>query len=149
TIALDRAGITGPDGASHHGMWDGSLLQLVPGLRIAAPRDATRIAELLNEAVNITDAPTVLRYPKGKTGAQAEAVGKLGGMDILRHPQPGLAADVLVIGAGPMAVTGLQIAERLAGNGIGASVVDPRWLKPIDEALPLAACQHRLVPILR
>jgi 1-deoxy-D-xylulose-5-phosphate synthase len=148
TIALDRAGITGPDGPSHHGMWDGSLLQLVPGLRIAAPRDATRIAELLNEAVNITDAPAVLRYPKGKTGAQAEAAGKLGGMDVLRYPPPGLGADVLVIGAGPMAVTGLQVAGRLASDGIGATVVDPRWLKPVDEALLPAAGQHRLVAVI-
>ena len=148
TVALDRAGVTGPDGASHHGMWDGSLLQLIPGLRIAAPRDATRIGELLNEAVDVCDGPTVLRYPKGKTGAEADAVGKLGGMDILRFPRPDLAADVLVIGAGPMAVTGLQVADRLAGNGIGAMVVDPRWLKPLDEALLPAACQHRLVVVI-
>jgi 1-deoxy-D-xylulose-5-phosphate synthase len=148
TIALDRAGVTGPDGASHHGMWDGSLLQLVPGLRIAAPRDATRIAELLNEAVNVCDAPTVLRYPKGKVGAQAEAVGRIGGMDILRAVQPGLDAGVLVIGAGPMAVMGLEIADRLADDGIGATVVDPRWLKPIDEALLPAVRRHRLVAVI-
>jgi 1-deoxy-D-xylulose-5-phosphate synthase len=148
TIALDRAGVTGPDGASHHGMWDGSLLQLVPGLRIAAPRDAARIAELLNEAMNVSDAPTVLRYPRGNAGAPAEAVGQLGDMDILRSVQPGLDADVLVIGAGPMAVAGLEIAGRLAGEGIGATVVDPRWLKPIDEALLPAARQHRLVAVI-
>jgi 1-deoxy-D-xylulose-5-phosphate synthase len=148
TIALDRAGVTGPDGASHHGMWDGSLLQLVPGLRIAAPRDATRIAELLDEAVTVADGPTVLRYPKGKTGSEAEAAGRLGSMDVLRYPQPGLAADVLVLGAGPMAVTGLQVADRLASLGIGATVVDPRWLKPVDAALPPAARQHRLVAVV-
>jgi 1-deoxy-D-xylulose-5-phosphate synthase len=148
TIALDRAGVTGPDGASHHGMWDGSLSQLVPGLRIAAPRDATRIAELLNEAVNVSDGPTVLRYPKGKTGTQAEAVGKLGAMDVLRLPRPGLAADVLLIGAGPMAVTGLEVAERLADHGIGVTVVDPRWLKPLDDALVTAARGHRLLVVI-
>jgi len=148
TIALDRAGVTGPDGASHHGMWDGSLLQLVPGLRVAAPRDAARIAELLNEAVAVDDAPTVLRYPKGKTGAQAEAVGKLGGMDVLRYPESGLIADVLVLGAGPMAVTGLQVADRLASSGTGATVVDPRWLKPVDAALVPAAREHRLVAVI-
>jgi 1-deoxy-D-xylulose-5-phosphate synthase len=148
TIALDRAGVTGPDGPSHHGMWDGSLLQVVPGLRIAAPRDATRIGELLNEAVDVSDGPTVLRYPKGKTGAQAEAVGKLGGMDVLRSPRPGLAPGVLLLGAGPMAVTGLQVADRLASDGIGVTVVDPRWLKPVDEALAGAARQHRLVAVI-
>jgi 1-deoxy-D-xylulose-5-phosphate synthase len=148
TIALDRAGITGPDGPSHHGMWDGSLLQIVPGLRIAAPRDASRIAELLNEAVNVDDGPTVLRYPKGKAGAQAEAVGKLGSMDILRFPRPDLTADVLLVGAGPMAVTGAAIADRLATDGIGATVVDPRWLKPLDNAMLPAARQHRMVAVI-
>jgi 1-deoxy-D-xylulose-5-phosphate synthase len=145
TIALDRAGVTGPDGPSHHGMWDGSVLQLVPGLRIAAPRDASRVAELLNEAVEISDGPTVLRYPKGKVGGEVEAVGRLGGMDVLRFPPQDLRSDVLLIGAGPMALTGLEVADRLAGYGIGVTVVDPRWLKPLDEALTSAARQHRLV----
>jgi 1-deoxy-D-xylulose-5-phosphate synthase len=145
TIALDRAGVTGPDGPSHHGMWDGSVLQLVPGLRIAAPRDASRVAELLNEAVEISDGPTALRYPKGKVGGEVEAVGRLGGMDVLRFPRQDLRSDVLLIGAGPMALTGLEVADRLAGYGIGVTVVDPRWLKPLDEALTSAARRHRLV----
>ena len=145
TIALDRAGVTGPDGPSHHGMWDGSVLQLVPGLRIAAPRDASRVAELLNEAVEVSDGPTVLRYPKGKVGGEIEAIGRLGGMDVLRLPRPDLGADVLLIGAGPMALTGLDVADRLAGHGIGVTVVDPRWLKPLDDALAGAARRHQLV----
>jgi len=145
TIALDRAGVTGPDGPSHHGMWDGSVLQLVPGLRIAAPRDASRVAELLNEAVDVSDGPTALRYPKGKVGGEVEAAGRLGGMDVLRYPRQDLAADVLLIGAGPMALTGLEVADHLAGAGIGVTVVDPRWLKPLDEALTGAARRHRLV----
>ncbi|HEX3489945.1 MAG TPA: 1-deoxy-D-xylulose-5-phosphate synthase [Streptosporangiaceae bacterium] len=148
TIALDRAGVTGPDGPSHHGMWDGSLLQLVPGLRVAAPRDATRIVELLNEAVGISDGPTALRYPKGKVGAQAEAAGQLGGMDVLRYPAAGLGADVLLVGVGPMAVTGLEVADRLAGEGVGVTVVDPRWIKPVDGALAVAARDHRLVAVI-
>jgi len=145
TIALDRAGVTGPDGPSHHGMWDGSILQVVPDLRIAAPRDASRVAELLNEAVEYDAGPTVLRYPKGKVGNEVEAAGKLGGMDVLQFPQHGLDADVLLIGAGPMALTGVEVAARLADCGIGATVVDPRWVKPLDEALTGAARQHRLV----
>jgi 1-deoxy-D-xylulose-5-phosphate synthase len=145
TIALDRAGVTGPDGPSHHGMWDGSLLQLVPGLRIAAPRDASRVSELLNEAVEVRDGPTVVRYPKGKVGGEVEAAGKLGGMDVLQYPLADLGADVLLIGVGPMALTGLEVASRLAESGIGATVVDPRWLKPLDEALTGAAQRHRLV----
>jgi 1-deoxy-D-xylulose-5-phosphate synthase len=148
TIALDRAGVTGPDGASHHGMWDGSLLQVVPGLKIAAPRDATRIAELLDEAVGVSDGPTVLRYPRGTVGAEIEAVGKLGRMDVLARPASGSASDVLLIGVGPMAGVGVAAAERLADHGIGVTVVDPRWVKPLDEALLDAAREHRLVVVV-
>jgi len=145
TVVLDRAGVTGPDGASHHGMWDGSILQVVPGLRIAAPRDAARVAELLNEAVAVADGPTVVRFPKGTVGGEAEAVGRLGGMDMLYGPAGTAARDVLLAGAGPMAVMCVQAAARLADQGIGVTVVDPRWVKPVDPALAGAAAEHRLV----
>jgi len=145
TLVLDRAGVTGPDGASHHGMWDGSIMQLVPGMKIAAPRDGKRVAELLNEAVEVSDGPTVVRFPKGKVGGEVEAVAKLGGMDVLREPAEGVGPDVLLVGAGVMAMTGLQVADRLAVHGIGVTVVDPRWTKPVDEALVAAARQHKLV----
>jgi 1-deoxy-D-xylulose-5-phosphate synthase len=146
TFVLDRAGVTGPDGASHHGMWDGSLMQLVPGMKVAAPRDAKRVAELLTEAVEVSDGPTLVRlFGKGKVGGEVEAVAKLGGMDVLREPAEGLGADVLLVGAGPMALTGLEAADRLAVHGIGVTVVDPRWTKPVDEALLGAARRHRLV----
>ncbi len=148
TIALDRAGVTGPDGASHNGMWDGSILQVVPGLRVAAPRDATRVAELLNEAVEVSDGPTVVRYPKGTVGNEAEAVGQLGGMDVLREPGSGTGRDVLLLGAGPMALVCLSAADRLSDQGIGVTVVDPRWLKPVDEAVVDAARGHRLVAVV-
>jgi 1-deoxy-D-xylulose-5-phosphate synthase len=145
TFVLDRAGVTGPDGASHNGMWDGSILQVVPGLRIAVPRDATRLDELLNEAVDISDGPTVLRFPKANVGAEAEAVGKLGTVDVLRTMGPGGAPDVLLIGAGPMAIVCLATADRLADQGIGVTVLDPRWVKPLDGAIAEAARQARLV----
>jgi 1-deoxy-D-xylulose-5-phosphate synthase len=145
TVVLDRAGVTGPDGASHHGMWDGSIMQVIPGLKVAAPRDATRIAELLAEAVAVSDGPTALRFPKGTVGTEAEAVAKLGAMDVLSMPAGGAARDVLLLGAGPMAVICVQAAERLADQGIGVTVVDPRWVKPLDEALVDAAREHRLV----
>jgi len=145
TVVLDRAGVTGPDGASHHGMWDGSILQVVPGLRIAAPRDAARVAELLNEAVAVSDGPTVVRFPKGTVGGEAEAVGRVGGMDMLYEPPAGVSRDVLLAGAGPMAVMCVQAAARLADQGIGVTVVDPRWVKPVDPALAGAAAEHRLV----
>jgi len=145
TFVLDRAGITGPDGASHHGMWDGSILQLVPGLAIAVPRDGTRLAELLREAVAVSDGPTALRFPRGNAVADIPAVARLGGMDVLREPAQGAAADVLLLGAGPMAGVCVKAAGRLADHGIGVTVVDPRWVKPLDEALVGAARAHRLV----
>jgi 1-deoxy-D-xylulose-5-phosphate synthase len=145
TFALDRAGVTGPDGASHNGMWDGSILQVIPGLRIAAPRDAVRLAELLNEAVAVSDGPTVVRYPKGTVGGEAEAVGKLSGMDVLHRPAQDAAPDVLLVGAGPMAITCLETAVRLVDQGIGVTVLDPRWVKPVDGALAEPAAGHRLV----
>jgi 1-deoxy-D-xylulose-5-phosphate synthase len=148
TVTLDRAGVTGPDGASHNGMWDGSILQVVPGIKVAAPRDGSRVAELLNEAVGVSDGPTVVRYPKGTVGAEAEAVGRLGQMDILAVPGAELGEDVLLLGAGPMAVTCVEVAHRLADHGIGVTVVDPRWVKPVDEAVIEAARQHRLVAVV-
>ncbi|HVT67224.1 MAG TPA: 1-deoxy-D-xylulose-5-phosphate synthase [Trebonia sp.] len=148
TVTLDRAGVTGPDGASHNGMWDGSVLQVIPGLRVAAPRDASRIAELLNEAVDVSDGPTVVRWPKGEVGVEAEAVGQLGRMDILAVPAAGTGRDVLLLGAGPMAVTALEVARRLADHGIGVTVVDPRWVKPVDEAVAGEARRHRLVAVV-
>jgi 1-deoxy-D-xylulose-5-phosphate synthase len=148
TVVLDRAGVTGPDGASHNGMWDGSILQVIPGLRIAAPRDGSRISELLNEAVEDSDGPTVVRYPKGTVGPEAEAVGKLGAMDVLAVPADGAAKDVLLLGAGPMAVTCVEVANRLKDHGIGVTVVDPRWVKPVDEAVIAAARQHGLVAVV-
>jgi 1-deoxy-D-xylulose-5-phosphate synthase len=145
TFVLDRAGVTGPDGASHHGMWDGSILQLVPGLRVAVPRDGSRIAELLREAVSVDDGPTALRFPGRLAGPDIPAVSKLGAMDVLRVPADGAARDVLLIGAGSMAGVCVTAAERLADQGIGVTVIDPRWVKPLDPALPDAARQHGLV----
>jgi 1-deoxy-D-xylulose-5-phosphate synthase len=145
TFVLDRAGVTGPDGASHHGMWDGSILQVVPGLRVAVPRDGTRIAELLREAVAISDGPTALRFPGRLTLPDVPAIGKLGTMDVLRQPADPARCDVLLLGAGPMAGVCTQTADRLADHGIGVTVIDPRWVKPLDPALPDAARRAGLV----
>jgi 1-deoxy-D-xylulose-5-phosphate synthase len=145
TFALDRAGITGPDGASHHGMWDGSILQLVPGLRIAVPRDGSRLTELLREAIAIDDGPTALRFPGRLAPADVPAVAQLGSMDVLRLPADPSRRDVLLLGAGPMAGVCAEAADRLADQGIGVTVVDPRWVKPLDAALLDAARQHGLV----
>jgi len=142
TFVLDRAGVTGDDGASHNGMWDMSVFQVVPGLRIAAPRDATRLRELLNEAVEVDDAPTVVRFPKGPPPDDIEAVGKAGGADVLVRTG---TRDVLIVVAGAMAATAVDVAGRLEAQGIGVTVVDPRWVKPVDPALVELSRSHRLV----
>jgi 1-deoxy-D-xylulose-5-phosphate synthase len=142
TFVLDRSGVTGDDGASHNGMWDMSILQVVPGLRIAAPRDAARLRELLREAVRVDDAPTVVRFPKGPPSGDLEAVDRAGGCDVLVRRG---TKDVLVVGIGSMAPTSVEVAERLVAQGIGVTVVDPRWVKPVDPALLRLAREHRLV----
>lgn len=142
TFVLDRSGVTGDDGASHNGMWDMSMLQVVPGLRLAAPRDAARLHELFREAVQIDDAPTVVRFPKGPPPGDLEAIGTAGGCDVLLRSGN---RDVLVVGVGVMAGTAVDVGERLVAQGIGATVVDPRWVKPIDPALIDLARDHRLV----
>ncbi|MEU3496267.1 1-deoxy-D-xylulose-5-phosphate synthase [Kitasatospora cineracea] len=148
TFVLDRAGVTGTDGASHNGMWDMSILQVVPGLRLAAPRDAEQVRLQLREAVEVDDAPTVVRYSKGSVGPAVPAVGQVGGMDVLHRPAGGSAdeaADVLIVSIGAMAPLCLEAAALLAERGITSTVVDPRWVKPVDAALPGLAAQHRLV----
>ncbi|MBB5083042.1 1-deoxy-D-xylulose-5-phosphate synthase [Nonomuraea endophytica] len=147
TMVLDRAGVTGDDGASHNGMWDLSILQVVPGLRIAVPRDGERIVELLREAVATTDGPTVLRYPKGALAETIEPAGKLGEMDLLRVAESD-EPDVLLVGVGPMAHICMDAAKLLDAQGINATVVDPRWVKPLDDALVVAAAAHKLVAVV-
>jgi len=146
TFVLDRSGITGPDGASHHGVWDLSLLQVVPGIAIAAPRDGVRLQEELREAIAISDAPSVVRFPKGSVPAPIDAVRRLpGGVDILSQAA---SKDVLLVAVGSFAKTAIEVAQMLADQGIGATVVDPRWVLPISDDLIELAAQHRLVVTL-
>ncbi|MBW5420877.1 1-deoxy-D-xylulose-5-phosphate synthase [Streptomyces sp. BG9H] len=145
TFVLDRAGVTGVDGASHNGMWDLSILQVVPGLRIAAPRDADQLRAQLREAVAVDDAPTLVRFPKESVGPAIPAVGRVGGMDVLlQDDEP----DVLLVAVGVMAPVCLQAAELLRARGLRCTVVDPRWVKPVDEELPGLAARHRLVAVV-
>jgi 1-deoxy-D-xylulose-5-phosphate synthase len=143
TFVLDRAGVTGPDGASHHGMWDLAMLQIVPGIRIASPRDESRLREQLSEAVAINDGPTVIRFSKGTVAADLPAVRRLDdGVDVLHESS---AKDVLILTVGAMAETGIQVAKMLADQGIGATVVDPRWVIPVPKSIVELAAKHRLV----
>ncbi|MFD7923485.1 1-deoxy-D-xylulose-5-phosphate synthase [Streptomyces sp. NPDC059740] len=146
TFVLDRAGVTGSDGASHNGMWDMSILQCVPGLRLAAPRDADQLRAQLREAVEVKDAPTVVRYSKGSVGPAVPALRQVGGMDVLREPSgEGDRPDVLLVSVGALAPMCLEVADLLDKQGISSTVVDPRWVKPVDPALPALASTHRVV----
>ncbi len=145
TFVLDRAGVTGEDGPSHNGMWDMSVLSVVPGIRIAAPRDAATLREELREAVDVDDAPTVLRFPKASLPDDVPALERIGGVDVLhRHG----TQDVLVVAVGSMVPLCLDVADRLAAQGIGGTVVDPRWVLPVDDALAGLAAAHRLVVVV-
>ncbi|MFJ8471684.1 1-deoxy-D-xylulose-5-phosphate synthase [Kitasatospora sp. NPDC094011] len=143
TFVLDRAGVTGTDGASHNGMWDLSILQVVPGLRLAAPRDAEQLRAQLREAVEVADAPTVVRFPKGNVGPVVKAVERIGGTDVLLRT--GRAPEILLVAVGVTASACLDAARLLLAEGFTATVVDPRWVKPVDPALAELAAAHRLV----
>lgn len=143
TLVLDRAGITGSDGASHNGMWDLSILGIVPGMRVAAPRDGATLREELAEALHITDGPTAIRFPKGAVGPEIPAVERINdGIDVLHRTAD---ADILLVAVGPFARIALEVVELLEKQGISATVVDPRWVLPVSEGLVKLAEEHRLV----
>ena len=148
TFVLDRAGITGDDGASHNGMWDLALLRIVPGLHLAAPRDEATLRAALREAVDIDDAPSVVRYPKGALGDPIPAIDSVEGVDVLaRHgdlggARAGHGPRVLIVGVGPMAGTALDVAELLAQHGVASTVADPRWVLPMQPALVKLVGEH-------
>ena len=144
TLVLDRAGVTGSDGASHNGVWDMAIASIVPGIRIAAPRDAARLREEFSEALAVDDGPTVVRFPKGAVGADIDALERLaGGTDVLLCPEGEGGEndiDVLIVAVGAFAKYGLEVAEAVRDDGIRATVVDPRWVIPVSsDVLELAA----------
>jgi 1-deoxy-D-xylulose-5-phosphate synthase len=142
TFVLDRAGITGPDGPSHYGIWDMSVLGVVPGLRIAAPRDAATLREELREALAVDDGPTVLRFPTGAVAPDLPATRRVGGVDVLAESP---AHDVLLVAVGAFGQLGVEVAQRVAEQGYGVTVVDPRWVRPVPAELVALARLHRLV----
>lgn len=144
TLILDRSGVTGPDGSSHHGVWDLAVAALVPGMRVAAPRDAVSLREQLAEALDIAEGPTALRFPKGCALAELPAIARLDGVDVLYAPDSD-PADVLLVAVGAMAVAAVETAAILTRDGIHIQVVDPRWILPVPEALIKLASQHRMV----
>jgi 1-deoxy-D-xylulose-5-phosphate synthase len=147
TFVLDRAGLTGDDGASHNGMWDLVLFSMVPGMRIAAPRDERTLRQALWEAVDVDDGPTLVRYPKGALVAEIAAVDEVDGLEVLaRHP--GTVTRVLVLGVGSMARTALAVGDLLGAHDVAVTVVDPRWVLPVPEQLVKVMGEHdRVVTI--
>ncbi|WP_372514510.1 1-deoxy-D-xylulose-5-phosphate synthase [Mycobacterium lacus] len=143
TLVLDRAGVTGPDGPSHHGLWDLGLLACVPGLRIACPRDAPRLRQQLRTAVEIAG-PAAVRFPKGAVGKQITAIQTVGGVDVLQVPPPALRRDVLLVAVGAMSRACIDAARCLSDCGIGVTVVDPQWIWPLDPVLAELASQHHI-----
>ncbi|MEV6373435.1 1-deoxy-D-xylulose-5-phosphate synthase [Micromonospora musae] len=143
TFVLDRAGITGPDGPSHYGIWDLSILGVVPGLRVAAPRDAETLRTSLREAVAVDDGPTVVRFPTGSVPAALPALRQVGSVDVLAETSE--SNDVLLVTVGPFAHLGVQVAAELAKRGFGVTVVDPRWVRPVPVELVQLAGSHKLV----
>jgi 1-deoxy-D-xylulose-5-phosphate synthase len=145
TFVLDRAGITGDDGPSHHGIWDMALTGIVPTLHLAAPRDSARLKEVLREAVAISDAPSVIRFPKGAVSADIPAFERRDGIDVLYR---GESADVLLISVGAMATMSVEAASQAYREGVGVTVIDPRWVKPLPKSLITMADRYKSVVVV-
>ena len=145
TFVLDRAGITGDDGASHNGIWDLALTGIIPTMHVAAPRDGARLREVLAESIQITDAPSMLRYPKGEVIADIPAFERRDGIDVLYR---GESADVLLVSVGAMAAMAVEAASQAYREGVGVTVIDPRWIKPLPQSLVTMANRYKSVVVL-
>ncbi|GBL31221.1 1-deoxy-D-xylulose-5-phosphate synthase 2 [Actinomycetota bacterium] len=145
TFVLDRSGVTGDDGPSHHGIWDLALTGIVPTMHVAAPRDGARLKELLREAVEISDAPSMVRFPKGAVQEDIPAFERRDGIDVLYR---GESADVLMISVGAMAAIAVEAASSAYREGVGVTVIDPRWVKPLPESLVRMAERYKSVVVL-
>ena len=145
TFVLDRAGITGDDGPSHHGIWDLALTGIVPTMRVAAPRDGARLRETLRESLDINDAPTMVRFPKGAVQADIPAFERRDGIDVLYR---GESADVLLVSVGALAAIAVEAASQAYREGVGVTVIDPRWVKPLPASLITMAQRYKSVVVL-
>lgn len=146
TLVLDRAGVTGADGASHNGVWDIAMCSLIPGLRLAAPRDEDTLRSRVREALDVDDAPTVIRYRKGSLPEPMPALRTVGGVDILFHEAGDPSSDrVLIVGTGACAPDAMEAARRLAADGVSVTVADPQWMIPISPDLVSLAGEYDCV----
>jgi 1-deoxy-D-xylulose-5-phosphate synthase len=145
TFILDRAGITGDDGPSHHGIWDLALTGIVPRMHVGAPRDASRLREILREAVAISDAPSMVRFPKGAVQSDIPAFERRDGIDVLYR---GESADVLLVSIGALAAIAVEAASMAYREGVGVTVIDPRWVKPLPISLVTMSQRYKSVVVL-
>ncbi|WP_190276972.1 1-deoxy-D-xylulose-5-phosphate synthase [Candidatus Nanopelagicus hibericus] len=145
TFVLDRAGVTGDDGPSHNGMWDLALTGIVPTLHVAAPRDGQRVKETLREALDIKDAPSLIRFPKGAVNPDIPAFERRDGIDVLYR---GESADVLLVSVGAFAAIAVEAAAQTYREGVGVTVIDPRWVKPLPKSLITMAQRYKNVVVL-
>ena len=145
TFVLDRAGVTGDDGPSHNGIWDLALTGIIPTMHVAAPRDGARLREVLAESILISDAPSMLRYPKGEVIADIPAFERRDDIDVLYR---GESADVLLVSVGAMAAMAVEAASQAYREGVGVTVIDPRWIKPLPQSLVTMATRYKSVVVL-
>jgi 1-deoxy-D-xylulose-5-phosphate synthase len=145
TFVLDRSGVTGDDGPSHHGIWDLALTGIVPNMHVGAPRDGARLREILREAVAVSDAPSMLRFPKGAVQVDIPAFERRDGIDVLYR---GESADVLLVSIGAMAAIAVEAASMAYREGVGVTVIDPRWVKPLPASLVTIAQRYKSVVVL-
>jgi 1-deoxy-D-xylulose-5-phosphate synthase len=145
TFVLDRAGITGDDGPSHHGIWDLALTGIVPSMHVGAPRDGARLKEILRQCVAIANAPSMLRFPKGAVPADIPAIERIDGVDILHR---GEGKKVLLISVGSMAGMALEVAQLAHQKSIEITVVDPLWVKPISPAVIAMCADYSTVVVM-
>jgi 1-deoxy-D-xylulose-5-phosphate synthase len=145
TFVLDRAGITGDDGPSHHGIWDLALTGIVPHMHVGAPRDGARLRELLRLCIAIDNAPSMIRFPKGAIPADIPAVERVSGIDFLHR---GTTQQVLIISVGSMAAMALDVAQLAQKQGIEVTVIDPLWVKPISSNVTALCAQYSTVVVM-
>jgi 1-deoxy-D-xylulose-5-phosphate synthase len=145
TFVLDRAGVTGDDGPSHNGIWDLALTGIVPTLHVAAPRDGERVRETLREALDISDAPTLIRFPKGAINPDIPAFERRDGIDVLYR---GESVDILLVSIGAFAQVAVDAAAQAYREGVGVTVIDPRWVKPLPKSLVTMAQRYKRVVVI-
>jgi 1-deoxy-D-xylulose-5-phosphate synthase len=139
---IDRAGVTGPDGSSHHGVFDLSYLRMIPNMKVAAPADATELCALLETALS-SDGPIAIRFPKGTVPASPDLPAEA--LPVGRWEEVRKGGDAAIFAVGRMVEVAKEAAERLETMGVSCTVVNSRWVKPVDPRIVDWARAHEVV----